>query len=523
MMTVGFFYGVKMTKNIKKLVSQPENQVFDRKSFLIEPKNLAITIVAFANADGGDIVLGIEDDGRIVGVDNNPKHLNELLRASLDYCIPSINVEAKYITCKDYLGAKNRLLVMHVPQSPDLHANQADECYYRVGDKSKKLNFEQRMQLYYAKGKRYFEDSAVPEASIDDINMKLVSEYCKKIHYIKKPEDFLRTNKDFLRNVRGEEKVSVAAILLFGKNTQQFFPRARIRVVRFYGDEERFGREMNVVKDVEFGGNLLEMTKKALDFIATQIKEYSFLGKGAKFVTIPQYPEFCWTELVVNAVVHRDYSIMGTDIIVKIFDNHLIVESPGILPGMVRLNNIRRIHFSRNPKIAQYMHEYDLVKEFGEGVDRLFREMESAGNPAPEYKLYDFMLKAKLSSAHRDALAGEPVHQEIGGSQTDSQRGSQTDSRNNRQIGEITGLSGSQRGSQTGNQRGSQTTDNDTTKMILEAINADPSITRLKLSELIGISPATVQKHINKLKKLRIIARRGGDFGGVWIVLQKKP
>jgi len=512
-----------MTKSIKKLVTQAENQIFDRKSFLIDPKNLAMTIVAFANADGGDIVLGIEDDGRIVGVDNNPKHLNELLRAPLDYCIPSINMDVEYLACKDYAGNNNHLLIMHIPQSSDLHANQADECFYRVGDKSKKLNFEQRMQLYYAKGKRYFEDSAVPEASIADIDLNLVSKYCKKIHYVKKPEEFLRTNKDFLRTVRGEEKVSVAAILLFGKDVQRFFPRARIRVVRFYGDEERFGREMNVVKDVEFGGNLLDMTKKALDFIATQIKEYSFLGEGAKFVTIPQYPEFCWTELIVNAVVHRDYSIMGTDIIVKIFDNHLIVESPGILPGMVRLNNIRRIHFSRNPKIAQYMHEYDLVKEFGEGVDRLFREMESAGNPAPEYKLYDFMLKAKLSSAHRDALAGEPVHQEIGGSQTGSQRGSQTVSRSNGQNGEIAGLSGNQRGSQTGGQRGGQTTDNDADRMILDAIIADPAITRLKLSELIGISPAAVQKHINKLKKLKIITRRGGDFGGVWVVLRKKP
>lgn len=98
---------------------------------------------------------------------------------------------------------------------------------------------------------------------------------------------------------------------------------------------------------------------------------------------------------------------------------------------MVRLNNIRRIHFSRNPKIAQYMHEYDLVKEFGEGVDRLFREMESAGNPAPEYKLYDFMLKVKLSSAYRETFS-EEVNNGIKdggqrGSQTRCQRGSQTD------------------------------------------------------------------------------------------------
>lgn len=101
-----------------------------------------------------------------------------------------------------------------------------------------------------------------------------------------------------------------------------------------------------------------------------------------KVVTIPQYPPFCWTELIVNAVAHRDYSILGTDIMVKIFDHHYVVESPGVLPGMVRIDNIRQMHFSRNPKIAEFMREYKLVKEFGEGVDRMFREMAEAGNPA---------------------------------------------------------------------------------------------------------------------------------------------
>lgn len=79
---------------------------------------------------------------------------------------------------------------MHVPQSPDLHTNQADEAFYRVGDKSKKLNFEQRMQLFYAKGKRYFEDAPVFDATIADIDLDLVQAYCKKIGYAKKPEAF---------------------------------------------------------------------------------------------------------------------------------------------------------------------------------------------------------------------------------------------------------------------------------------------------------------------------------------------
>ena len=98
----------------------------------------------------------------------------------------------------------------------------------------------------------------------------------------------------------------------------------------------------------------------------------------------------------MNAGAHRDYSIKGTDIQIKMFDDHFVVESPGILPGLVRVNNIREFHFSRNPKIVELLGEYDLVKEFGEGVDRVYHDMEDAGLPDPVYRQNGFMLSAEL-------------------------------------------------------------------------------------------------------------------------------
>ena len=84
------------------------------------------------------------------------------------------------------------------------------------------------------------------------------------------------------------------------------------------------------------------------------------------------------------------------------FDDHFTVESPGILPGMVKINNIREFHFSRNPKIVELLNEYDLVKEFGEGVDRVYRDMAQAGLPDPEYRQSDFMLYATLKNKNWD-------------------------------------------------------------------------------------------------------------------------
>lgn len=166
--------------------------------------------------------------------------------------------------------------------------------------------------------------------------------------------------------------------------------------MKYEGKTAQVGDRMNVVKDEKFTGRILDQVQAAIAYVKTQMREYTKLGDGAKFQTIPEYPEFCWTELIVNAVAHRDYSIKGTDIQIKMFDDHMVVESPGILPGIVRVNNIREFHFSRNPKIVELLGEYDLVKEFGEGVDRVFLDMQEAGLPDPVYKQTGFMLDAEL-------------------------------------------------------------------------------------------------------------------------------
>ncbi len=91
------------------------------------------------------------------------------------------------------------------------------------------------------------------------------------------------------------------------------------------------------------------------------------------------------------------------------FDDHITIESPGNLPGIVRLNNLRKVHFSRNPKIAEILHQYEYVKEFGEGVDRLFDEMKNAELPDPEYTDNSFMLNATI----RNGVINEVINEVI--------------------------------------------------------------------------------------------------------------
>lgn len=123
---------------------------------------------------------------------------------------------------------------------------------------------------------------------------------------------------------------------------------------------------------------------------------------------ISQYPEFVRQEIIVNAVAHRDYSIKGTDIQIKMFDDRLVVESPGTLPGLVRLNTMRKVHFSRNPKIAAFLRDYGFVKEFGEGVDRMCKELAESGLPDPAYQIESFMLRCTVKAADVGNVGEDP-------------------------------------------------------------------------------------------------------------------
>ncbi|WP_414698319.1 ATP-binding protein [Peptacetobacter sp. AB845] len=381
--------------DINYILGLEEGSVFDRKSIKIKPKELAKHIIAFANSDGGMIAIGITDKNRIIeGIDYYEEKINDILEVPFRYCFPSIRVKSKRIECIDSDGFENHILLMEIESDSVVHKNHQDEVFIRVGDKSIKLNFEERIQLMYDKGERNFEDTEVVDAILDDIDIPFLKDYIKRIGYSKDEISYLKENKGFLKEKNGKEVLSTAAILLFGKRPQDFLPRARVRFIKYEGIEEKTGAEMNVIKDIVFEGKIYDMLNKTIEYIDSQIKEKTFLEKDGRFVMVEEYPKFVRQELVVNAVTHRDYSIRGTEIQIKMFDDRLVVESPGKLPGLVKKDNMRHTHFSRNPKIAEYLKYFGYVKEYGEGVDRIYKELDSAGFREVEYYMDTFILKA---------------------------------------------------------------------------------------------------------------------------------
>ena len=492
--------------NLQEIITRKEDQTFDCKSIQIEPKALAITIVAFANADGGVIAIGVSDKTRkIEGVDQHTEKLNELLRVPLDFCNPTVSITSELLPCTDKDGNENHILLMHIPASSELHVNQADEAFMRVGDKSRKLSFEERIQLMYDKGERYYEDTAVYGATVDDIDIAAVERYTELIGYTKSAKQYLYENNGFITtNAKGEEQVSVACILLFGKYPQKFFPRGRTRFIRYKGTEERVGTEMNVIKDVTFEGTILDQVKATIAYLETQVEEHTFLGQHGQFVTNRDYPKFVIQEMVVNACCHRAYNIKGTEIQIKMFDNRLVFESPGRLPGTVKPSNIRHTHFSRNPKIAQFLKAYDFVKEFGEGVDRMCRELEANGTSHLSFHLDDFILKITVpkvisqANNQRDATANAEKR-------TVNAKNATVNSKNliKRLIEKAT-------------VNGEKLTTNRIS--ILQLMVENPYITKDEMATITGLNGSTIMRNIEKMRG-KYLRRVGSDKNGFWEII----
>ena len=496
-----------MQMTIQEIITRKEDQTFDCKSTQIDPKALAVPIVAMANADGGVLAIGVSDKTRTIeGVDQQADKLNELLRVPFDFCNPSIPVTCSYLPCTDKDGNENHILLMEIPASMYLHTNQADEAFMRVGDKSRKLSFDERVQLMYDKGERFYEDTAVYGANVDDIDMDAVAAYTRLVGYSKSPLEYLRENNGFVTtNKQGEESVSTACILLFGKNPQKFFPRARTRFIRYEGVDEKVGAEMNVIKDVTFEGTILNQVKKTIEFIETQVREHTFLGQHGQFVTRRDYPEFVIQEMTVNSVCHRAYSIKGTEIQIKMFDDRLVFESPGKLPGMVKPTNIRNTHFSRNPKIAAFLKAYHYVKEYGEGVDRIYRELEANGTSTLSFRTDDFILKITVPKVtEKVSVTEEKVSVTEEKVSVTEEKVSVNEKKVIEKLVERATINGD------------KLTKNRIT--ILELMLDNPYVSIVELAKEVGISDTSIMRNIDYMRG-KYLRRVGADKNGFWEII----
>lgn len=371
------------TNDVHLFSTLKENQYFDRKSARKDDKEIAKHISAFANSAGGKLVIGIEDDGEVTGFKRDgARDIENFERAALTTCAPTPIVRKDRIHVVNSSGEDDLILVLDIEASTSHSVARAsdDEVFLRQNDRSVRLNREQVLALEYDKGQRVFEDELVEDSSLDDVDHEVLDRY-KEILRTDAPDEQVLRSRRFMRDGR----LTVAGALLFAQDPSAMMPQARVRVLRYDGVKMETGERLNITKERIFCGPLPKVIQGAYELISSMLREFQFLGPDGKFQTVPEYPEFAWFEGLVNAVTHRDYSFRGDYIRVSMFDDRLEIVSPGALPNIVTLDNMRTTRYSRNPRVARTLVEFGWVRELNEGVKRIYTEMQDSLLNDPVY------------------------------------------------------------------------------------------------------------------------------------------
>jgi len=378
------------------LAGLTEDQWFERKSAKIHARDLADYLIGLGNADGGILVVGLRA-GKVEGTDNAPDNRNEQMQANIDFCEPPVRARQRLIDCVNDRGAADHLLVIEVEPTDVVHANKRDEVFLRVGDENRRLTFRQRQELLYDKGQASYEARVLEDVTIEALDQALATSYQQAVS----APELAR-----LLHVRGlavGQNLTIAGVLLFGQYPQVSLPEAYVRVLRYRGRERGAGARQQLLDDIRVEGpipvQLLEAQARIRDL---QPVRHALQVDTGRFGPVPLVPEDAWLEGLVNAVVHRSYSVAGDHIRVEIFDDRIEIWSPGRFLGLVDLSDPSNVtRFARNPRIARVCADLRFGQELGEGIRRMFEEMRTAGLGDPVYR--------QASSGVQLSLLGEPV------------------------------------------------------------------------------------------------------------------
>jgi len=378
------------TFDVTPFLDQDEGQHFDRKSlFDGEPgkkkprerrtvrDQVVEYVSAFANAEGGVLILGIEDDRTLTGHKLPAGAVEALLDAPVKRLRPA---QARGFVVEH--GGLS-LLVFDVPASDVPVQVEGDGFFLRMGDRTVAAT-EKQIQSLKFHGLAESWESRPSTTKLAELDRGLLAT-AKRGAGLSGLSDEAYLLKRKLADVRGSNLVlRKAAELLFASHGPEH-PNAGIRLFRVVGSERKLGAQHNVEERPRIEGNLPHVLREMFAAGSAIVRRPSRLV-GTRFREVPEYPEFSWKEAILNAVAHRDYSAEGRTTEVWFYDDRLEVVSPGGLLPDVRVEALRaleRVHASRNPRTVRALVDLGQMRDQGEGIPRMFAEMEGLFLPAP--------------------------------------------------------------------------------------------------------------------------------------------
>jgi ATP-dependent DNA helicase RecG len=348
----------------------------------LDEQELAETMVAFANADGGTVVIGVDESGRSTG-EVFPDEVENVVHEAVLSGRPPVQMEWQQ---EEIAGGF--AFFIRVPRSTELHSLEDGRVLIRASSENRPLSGEEIRQLAATKSTGDYETEVLPGAIRDDFDEQMIDRFIE-LWEDRRGREWSRSTDDLLTQVSAltpEGQPTVMGELLFGQEPQQFLPQSGLVFVKFPGTSPRgenglagYGRREQII------GPLPQIIERAWSVIMEEMQTGAVV-KGLKREEQTEYPRRAVREALINAVAHRDYRLGGRRIEVRMFSDRLEIISPGGLPGYITLDNIVDEHFSRNPRIVSGLFQWGYIEELGLGVDLMIDEMTAAGHPPPHFR-----------------------------------------------------------------------------------------------------------------------------------------
>lgn len=372
-------------KEIKQLINQGESQTLEFKDDRIHPRSLAETLVAFAAADGGVILIGVVDNGNILGVSNFEQVRDNLIyeATSRSHCEPQIQpIEVEKVETKD----GKIVVAVTVPADFETLHSVAGKYFLRVGSRNEPLTPRELRRLMFSRGEVSFELILNEKATLKDIDNALVNQFVRqrqqsgRLFDLSKEE--LLTNIGCLVKKDNQYKPTNAGILLFCQEPQAFLLQSEVICVRFKGTDV-----IEYIDRKDLRGPLPKMVEDADAFIRKHMKVGGKIV-GFRRVDYPEYPIEAVREIILNAVIHRDWGLTGQHIRIFMFDDRIDVHSPGKLMPGIAIEQLRKGESHsvlRNPAIVEVFKDMGFIEKLGSGIPRVLRLLKEHGLKKPEF------------------------------------------------------------------------------------------------------------------------------------------
>lgn len=382
------------------LEGRPEN----KKPRLVKAicSDIAEGLVSFANADGGEIIIGVEDDGRITGIPHDSDEIQTMLNAVDTHVyqnqkLPLINTARLSIENKTILYFSVNKGTTMIYQLTD------GRCVKRKDKSTMPASIDQIQFERQEIRSREYDSQFVDGAYVTDLDLRLLQGVADQ--YIKglSVERYLQQIGLAEYGISGL-RLKRAALLLFASDIDKWHPRCQVRFLKVNGNTLEAGEKYNVISDDTVKGNIFELVFKAWEHLRSYLAYKTEFGANSQFEQKYIYPEDAVREAILNAIAHRDYSITNA-IEIYIFNDRMEIKNPGALLSTLTIKNLYELegsHESRNALISRVLRENNLMRELGEGMKRIFSLMWEQDLVKPE--LYSNGLWFRVTLSNRTIL-----------------------------------------------------------------------------------------------------------------------